>query len=282
MKDIRTELKAVTVSGRAVRCRTLLPGKSLAHRSTDELPLLLLHGIGCSADMWVPTLECLRQHGTDRHVVAPDMPGYGHSHGPPEALGIDDLADWSVRLLDRMEVMCAHVVGHSMGCQIGLALARRHPERVGALVLVGPTTGGRLVSAHRYLLGLLLDGLCEPLAYNRLLARTYWQMGVRRYLATVQKMLADDPLATAAELRTPCLIVRGERDAIVSDAVVRDLAAVLPHGILSAVPGAPHAVQFASPGEFTRRMLSFLEDAEGASRSVTQPLASESGTAMRS
>jgi pimeloyl-ACP methyl ester carboxylesterase len=259
------------VDGREVRGRILPPSSEEGARRSLDRPLLLIHGLGCSADAWLPTLHCLEREGLDQPVVAPDMPGYGHSPGPPQALGMAELADWSARLLDALSLPEAYVAGNSMGCQVALALARRHPERVGGLLLVGPTTGTRFLSVGRYLLGLLRDGLREPLRYNALLMRMYWQMGLIRYLATAKEMLEDDPVEGAEVIAAPCLVIRGERDAIVPESVARRVAAALPRGELAQVEGVAHAVQFSAPHQFTRIALQFLAEVE-TSRNGRQAL----------
>jgi pimeloyl-ACP methyl ester carboxylesterase len=153
-----------------------------------------------------------------------------------------------------------------MGCQVALALARRHPERVGGLVLVGPTLGTGSISFPRYVAGLLGDVFLETMLYNGTLLRMYWQMGTRRYLATVRKMIEDDPLAQAGSVRAPCLILRGERDVIIPDAEARKLAAWLPGGAFLEIPGTAHAVQFNAPEAFVQAALPFWERAETALR----------------
>ncbi len=149
-----------------------------------------------------------------------------------------------------------------MGCQVALALARRHPRRVGGVVLVGPSTGARLVPPWRYLVGLALDGVSETLRYNVTLLRMYGEMGSSRYLATVPKMLHDDPIGQAAKVAAPCLVLRGARDRLVPDAAARRLAAALPRGQFARVPDAAHAIQFNNPGEFTHRARRFLAAAQ--------------------
>jgi 2-hydroxy-6-oxonona-2,4-dienedioate hydrolase len=264
MNDTPPSAQRLTIDGLPVRCQFLSPTGGTGESSLLRLPLLLIHGLGCSAAAWQPTLRCLEEQGLDQPVVAPDMPGYGGSPGPPEALGIAELADWNARLLDHFGIGRAHVAGNSMGCQVALALARRHPERVGGLVLVGPTTGGRIVRRRRYLLGLLLDGARESLDYNRTLMRMYRQMGVRRYMATVRKMLEDDPLAHAAAVAAPALVVRGHADPIVPETVARRLVTALPRATLATIPGAAHAVQFTRPESFLAVALAFLAG-DGAS-----------------
>lgn len=249
------------VDGRPVHGRLLAPRPLVPSPSRPLAALLLIHGVACSADVWTPALRCLERESPDRPVIAPDMPGYGHSPGPPEALGIDALADWSARLLDALAIPTADVAGNSMGCQVALVLARRHPARVGRIVLAGPTTGRRWISLGRYLFGLLLDGTREPAAYNLLLLRMFRQMGPRRYFATARQMLEDDPLTRPEQIPAPCLVVRGERDAIVPAPVARRLAEVLPSGSFAEVEGAAHAVQFSAPERFTRIALAFLGEA---------------------
>src|SRR5262245_40307007 len=108
----RTQL--ITVDGRSVCFHQLLPCRG-EDAASAGLPLLLIHGLGCSCEAWGPLLRCLERHGVEQSVYAPDMPGYGSSPGPPEALGIDALADWCARLLDTLTVPRAHLAGNSMG-----------------------------------------------------------------------------------------------------------------------------------------------------------------------
>jgi pimeloyl-ACP methyl ester carboxylesterase len=247
-----------TVDGRVVRCRVVHPANPAGSPTAIGLPLLLIHGFACSAAVWEPALGCLERQRLDQPVIAPDMAGYGYSAAPPAVLGIDELADWAARLLDALGVARTHVAGHSMGCQVALAVAQRHPARVGSLVLVGPTVGRETIALPRYLVGLLRDMVRESLRYDLTVLRSYFQMGFLRSLATVGKMLADDPLARAGGVTAPCLIVRGTRDPIVSEALARRLAGALPSGHYTAVEGAAHAAQFSRSEAFTRAALDFL------------------------
>jgi pimeloyl-ACP methyl ester carboxylesterase len=196
------------------------------------------------------------------------MPGYGRSPGPPTALGITALADWSVRLLDQLALDRAHVAGNSMGCQVAISLAQRHPERVGALVLVGATAGGHDATLSRYLFGLLLDGARESFRYNTTLTRTYLQMGVRRYLATVRQMIQDETLTAASAVAAPTLVLRGEADAIVSEARSRRLTTTLPRGVFLTIPGAAHALQFTHPDSYVPVTVAFLAGAEAGNQNL--------------
>ena len=250
------QIETLTVDNRSVRLRAARPDCP-----PERLPLVLLHGLGCSGHVWEPVLHCLAECAEQRNVFAPDLPGYGHSPGPPETLGMPELAAWTTRLLDALGIERAHLAGNSMGCQVALALARHAPKRVGSLILLGPTVGDA-VSGLRYGLGLLRDGVHEPLRYNLLLAYIYAQMGLPRYFATVKKMMADEPLTYAAEILAPCLVMRGECDGIISEDIVHQLAAALPSARAATIPHSAHAAQFHRPDAFTRLVLDFLREVE--------------------
>ena len=251
------DLDGLSLEGRPVCCR-VVPAKVPARQ--QEWPRLLLHGLGCSARAWGPALPLLDGAGT---VYAPDMPGYGQSPGPEHALRMEELGDWAARLLDRLEIERAHIAGHSMGCQVALALARRHPGRVGGMVLLGPTTGSRDVPFARYAAGLALDGLFEPPLYTLTLAQMYAEMGTRRYHETTRAMMEDDPLAHAGEVHAPCLVVRGGHDYIIPDYAARRLTAALPDARYVVVHRAAHAVQFHRPQTFADLAHPLWRRAEG-------------------
>lgn len=250
------------VDGRRVRL-WMVPPKGGVWRDADECPpLLLIHGLGCSVEAWKPTLRSLAKMGLNRPVYAVDMPGYGRSQAPEELMGIGDMADWHTRLMDVLGVPRVHVAGSSMGCQVALAMGRRHPERVGGIVLGGATDGADRVPLWRSVLGLFVDAFFEPMRYNATLIRMYLQMGFPRYFATVRKMNEDAPLDCADYMNAPCLIIRGSRDAIIPEESSRLFAAALPQGSFMPVAGGTHAIQFSEPDEFSRLAVAFWGRAE--------------------
>jgi pimeloyl-ACP methyl ester carboxylesterase len=85
-------------------------------------------------------------------VLAPDRPGYGTNVAP--AGGFEQNARAMEELLDQAGVREAIVAGHSWGAGVGLAMAKRRPGLVRALVLVCPVTpGARLGRLDRLLAG---------------------------------------------------------------------------------------------------------------------------------
>lgn len=115
------------VSARGARIRFVEAGAGT--------PLVLLHDLASSRDVWEPTLT--RLAGTF-HVVAPDFPGFGGSEKPdPQryAYGFDAFAESVFDLVAALGLGRVHVCGHGLGASVALSLAARHPALVHKLVL---------------------------------------------------------------------------------------------------------------------------------------------------
>src|SRR5687767_1023428 len=178
----RIEARYVTVDGR--RARYLTAGPADPGTATVRTPILFIHGLAGSGRVWIRALEELSRRGDMARGIAPDMPGCGESPGPGQAMNVEELARWTARLLDVLEIETVHIAGNSMGCQVALAFARLFPERSGALTLTGPTVGECTVPLWRYLLGMVTNSRREPLVYRFMALRMFLQMGVRRYWST--------------------------------------------------------------------------------------------------
>ena len=94
--------------------------------------VVLLHGMKFQAETWreLGTLAQLADQGL--RVLAVDLPGFGRSPANPCAPG-----EVVHRLLDKLDIDRAVLVGPSMGGRVAMEYAIAHPERLAALVLVG-------------------------------------------------------------------------------------------------------------------------------------------------
>ena len=107
-------------------------------------PIVLVHGLGGSHANWLSVGKRLAERG---RVLAPDLAGFGRT---PLA-GRSAAVDANRALLDRfLGATCdepAVLVGNSMGGLISLMEASLRPEKVAALVLVGPAQPRPLLAA---------------------------------------------------------------------------------------------------------------------------------------
>ena len=97
-------------------------------------PLLCIHGLGGSSNVWTPLLGAL----TGFRTIRPDLPGSARSALPPGALSIQGYVDALIGLLDTLDIPAAHVTAHSLGTVVAQHLAVQHPSRVLSLALFGP------------------------------------------------------------------------------------------------------------------------------------------------
>lgn len=92
--------------------------------------LLALHGFTSTGRSFTRLAASL-----DRLVVAPDLPGHGHSRVP----------DHSHRsTIDALGALCdgqTDVLGYSQGARLALALAAEQPSTVASLILISGTPG---------------------------------------------------------------------------------------------------------------------------------------------
>ena len=98
--------------------------------------VLMLHETPRSARSFAPLME--RMGGKFR-CIAPDNPGFGMSDPLPANFTMERLADLMIELLDQLGIARAHLIGFHTGNKVAAAMAARHPERVGGVVLIGMT-----------------------------------------------------------------------------------------------------------------------------------------------
>lgn len=178
-----------------------------------------------------------------------DVPGFGHDRRYRCAAEIPAIAAAVQRWIDVVPgdepVVLA---GHSTGAQAALRVAARAPDRVRALVLMGPTFPPRQRRFSGLLRGFASSAVHEPPGLQPVTVPYYARGGaveVARFLRSAQR---DEPERTITGVRCPTLLVRGEHDAFAPAEWLDRLAAACPSPARTVtVPGA-HAFPFRRGG----------------------------------
>ena len=99
-------------------------------------PVILLHGFPEGSWSWRHQLPALAAAG--RHVVAPDLRGYGGTDCPEgvAAYALPELVGDLAALVAALGHERAHVVGHDWGGSVAWATAARRPELVRSLSIL--------------------------------------------------------------------------------------------------------------------------------------------------
>jgi pimeloyl-ACP methyl ester carboxylesterase len=223
-------------------------------------------GLGMASDAW----DTLPGKLAGRfQVITLDNRGVGRSSASPRGFRIRDLAADAASVLDAARVGPANVFGISMGGMIAQELVLRYPERVRSVVL-GATFGSHLRSrkpSPGVARDLLLVGLFAR--RGRVLSRLLvsdefisgnqerfdrWLAGIgqapraaaRRQLVAIALHEAE---ARLQHVRTPTLVISGDRDRLVPVENSRRLSRIIPAARLLVLPGAGHAFPFERPVE---------------------------------
>jgi pimeloyl-ACP methyl ester carboxylesterase len=214
----------------------------------SEAPVVVcVHGLGCSHAYFLPIASELADEVS---VVAPDLPGFGRTFGPPDALDILSLAlaDW-LRVTGRGGAL---LLANSAGCQVVVDLAVHAPELLGPVVLVGPTVDRRARSFRQQCIRLLADQRWESPSLATALLPAWIACGPRRFAQTLRYMISDPVERKLHKVRTHTLVVRGERDPIAPSEWATEVAQALPNASLVEIRGTGHTVNWSAPKELAQ------------------------------
>jgi len=237
-------------------------------------PVVLLHPFPFGRDIWADLAGAL----SGRHrVLAVEAPGFGESPLPGGGFTIAGFADALAALLDARGVQRAAVLGLSLGGYAALALAARHPARLGALVLADTRAGADTAETRAAREGAIarirggdvagyLDAsfprLLSPGAPPALLAALRARAETRpASLIAGLEALRDRPDRTGElpAIRVPTLVLRGAADQITPEADMRELAAAIPGAAFVSLPEAGHLANVEAPAAFARAVSAFLD-----------------------
>jgi len=258
------------------------------YRGGEGPPLLLIHGVGASADIWMRNVELL---AGDFSVFAPDVLDNGFTEqgkycgGPPQGAMLDHLE----ALLDRYGVGEFAAVGSSFGGLLAALLYLRQPNRLKRLVLVSSGTcfnteeevvrslgeayknglsaiaSPSLESCRRRMANIVFDPASVPEALYTMQLTIY---GLENTLPAYERRMKG-LIDTAGwrehriadrlhEIHAPTLLVWGRNDPRVVHQRAEDAAKLLPDAKLVLFDRCGHFPQLEHASEFNRLVRDFL------------------------
>jgi pimeloyl-ACP methyl ester carboxylesterase len=241
-------------------------------------PVILLHGY---TDSWFSYSRVLPHLDSTYHVFILDQRGHGDSERPASGYTFPDFAADVIAFMNAKGLARATLVGHSMGSIIAQGVALAAPERVERLVLVGSGTTVRNEAVAEF--GQAVEKLNDPVPekfvrefqlscvhqpvpnefMDRIVAQSL-KAPARVWKAVLAGMLAGDYKARLGDIRTPTLIVWGDRDAFFLRAEQDSLAAALPNAVLKVYPEVGHCPNWERPEQFVQDLKEFIASTGGA------------------
>ena len=238
-------------------------------------PLYFIHGIGSRKATWEALIEDLR---TDFTCVSFDLRGHGESPVPPVPYSLDELVEDLEALRQRLGHERIHVVGHSLGGQIGPAYARTHPECVETIALLSTAAGRTSEDSAKVkgVVAMMREKGVKPVL-KTLINRWYTDEFVASRPDAVEarvKQVVDTPeevflsvfdiyastemLPWLSQLDCACLVMTGELDSGCSSVLNKLIADTLPNAELVILENLKHSILIEGPEKVLPPLRDFL------------------------
>lgn len=266
MKNISTWGQSRPLGRRKVRADKFVDVQGVRTRYLDAgvehggVPLILVHGYNGSCDYFLPhTIPSL---AAERHVIALDLPGNGLT-GKLPAHSLEAYSDFLDAFIAALGHEKVDLLGHSMGGQVAIATATRHPARLRKMVLVDSAGLPELVKPQWLAPFKMLTD--SSLRHVRLYP-TFVKIGMRARAGRegLNIIRASSIRRDLKQLNISTLIVWGSRDRVVPLEHGAFMAKHIPGARLAIIRGAGHMPFYEKPRECSRLILSFLRLEQGS------------------
>ena len=242
----------------------------------DGKPVILIHGIGASSQIWARNLDPLARN---YQVYALDMIGFGRSERSRPAYTVADHVNCLRDFMSHLKIEKTSLIGHSMGGLIALDFCLAYPEMVDKLILADSVA---LVNSKKSLTERLI---CTPMLgelsvifRSKLILKTFMAKEFYYHPERVTDEMLDSPMQAdrAAVLKltrtiprtnrreaikgikTPTLILWGDQDRVLPRAHALILQQLIPKSQCRIFKEAGHHPQIEAAEEFNQEVSRFL------------------------
>jgi 3-oxoadipate enol-lactonase len=239
--------------------------------------VVLLHGYPFNRSMWREQAAAL---SAKYRVITPDLRGHGETSVTPDAT-MEEMARDVIALLDELGIERVTLGGLSMGGYVALALYRRFPLRVRALVLADTRPQADTEEARRNreeqaqkILANGMQSIADDFLKKVLTPATFSEKP-QTVESVRQMILKTDPRGAAAALRAmavrhdqtvfleeifaPTLIIVGSEDQLTPPKDAELMKREIRGSRLEIIEGASHLSNLERPIDFNHALLDFLD-----------------------
>jgi pimeloyl-ACP methyl ester carboxylesterase len=209
--------------------------------------LILLHCALGSKDLFQPLIRVLEK---EYQVHTFNFSGHGGRPFPDTAFSIPLFAEEIAQYMAETRIAQADIFGYSMGGYAAMFLAKHHPEKVNKLITLATKFHWDEKTAEKELK--MLDGktIQEKVpALATLLQQRHAPNDWLVLLDKTRQLLTDLgkqntlQLEDYATINTPCMVLLGDRDKMVTLEETIAVYKQLPNAHWGIMPGTPHALE---------------------------------------
>lgn len=220
--------------------------------------------------------------GRHYRTYAMDFWGFGESGKKRESYAVQDFVSLVDQFMERLGIVRAPLVGHSMGGTVSLLVAIQHPERVSKVAVVGsPIYGASLalplkLAGYRFVASMLFNMMalfrlgmrmaspliCRDPNFPAMMDRDISRTTLESFLLSIASLRRTDLRPALGVVKVPTLGMYGDRDVIVDPRQWEPLLAGVPHARIQRFANAGHFPMLEEPDEFMHKLKEFLDDEE--------------------
>jgi pimeloyl-ACP methyl ester carboxylesterase len=239
-------------------------------------PLVLLHGFGADKDNFTRVARFLTPH---YRVIIPDHIGFGESSHPQDANYSAGVQATRIRTLAKaLGITKLHIGGNSMGGHISMMYAALFPDEVNSLWLLdpggvwsAPSSGLReiivktgenplIAKSEDEFAKIFAFVMADPPFIPRPMLNIMARERIRNY--ELEKRIFKEITADSAEkyvtgLKTPTLIVFGDKDRVINPATAEVLHKLMPRSEVIIMKGLGHLPMIEQPRKSAEDYLKF-------------------------
>lgn len=245
--------------------------------SPSAPPLIFLHGMSFSHQMWQAQIPFLSNH---YRLILPDFRGHGQSDVGDgqytQKLFVEDL----IALLDELHIRRATLCGLSLGAAVAMRTALDYPDRISGLILCNTRADGDeyedIVWRERVILRIKQLGIGRFVEtfLRTIFARQSFATRKEEVQLIRETMEQMSPLAMCGALlaqaarpnlvprlfriKVPTLVITGELDTFTPPSLAETIHDGIPGSQLRFIPQSAHMSPLENPDVFNAFLLEFL------------------------
>lgn len=239
-------------------------------------PVILLHGWLGSWGLWQETMAYLGQY---YRTYALDFWGFGESGKKRNTYMVTDFVSLVDQFMDKLGIIRAPLVGHSMGGTVSLSVALQYPERAQKVVIIGsPIVGSSLalplkMAGYRQIAFLLFNMfgafrlamryyspfICRDPRFPEMMDQDLSKTTLESFLLSIASLRRTDLRPRLKQIDVPVMGMFGDRDNIVHPRQWQPLQQGLPNARIERFRSAGHFIMMDEPQVFMQKLKDFLD-----------------------
>jgi 2-hydroxy-6-oxonona-2,4-dienedioate hydrolase len=264
-------MKLIDVNGYNIRYLLYTNKNTSSKKGT----LVLLHGIGASADRWSYVSPDLSKY---YRLIIPDIVGFGYSDKPTVEYTMDFFVNFFKDFLFELEVERLSMIGSSFGGYLATEFTVRNLGKVDKLILAAPAGAMRTSTRtlDEYIMAALYptyentrrafrDMAHEPSIVEEDTVRDFMNRmrlpnAKYAFMSTLLAMRDTEGLSgRLSKINVPTLLIWGEDDRMIPLAYSKEYTEI-PNNQLTVIDNCGHTPFVEMPTEFNNIVLKFLKD----------------------